>query len=76
MHSYVGATEGRYPLIMDHESLKPYLDAVKAARVARHAVSRMADSGQALAADLLRADEAYQQACEELASFTNSCTET
>jgi hypothetical protein len=61
---------------MDDDRLKPYLDAVKAARVARYAVARMAEFDQSLHEDLLRANEKYQQAYKELAFITDAFIET
>jgi hypothetical protein len=63
-------------MFMDDERLRPYLDAVKAARSARQAIARMAETDQLLRAELLRADEAYQQTYKELAEIVESCIES
>lgn len=56
-------------MITEAEQLKPYLEAVKAARVARYLALRLAASEDSLTADLVHAENEYQRACEQLACF-------
>ncbi|QVW21862.1 hypothetical protein KJF94_18430 [Pseudomonas hormoni] len=62
-------------MLMDSERLKPYVDAVKRARLARQMIAIRVSKNQALQDELDRADAAYVQAYTELAEFTDSCTE-
>lgn len=62
-------------MFIDEDRLKPYLDAVKKARIVRHALSQITDYDDEALAKYLRADAEYQRACRELAEVAEACAQ-
>lgn len=62
-------------MFIDEERLKPYLDAVKQARIARRAVRQVSNSEEEALARYLRADAEYLRACRALAEIAEACVQ-
>jgi hypothetical protein len=59
-------------MFIDEHRLMPYLDAVKKARIARHALEKMAHIHDESRENFLRADAEYQRAYKELAEVAEA----
>jgi len=62
-------------MFIDEDRLKPYLDAVKKARTARHALEKMAHIHDESREKYLRANAEYQRAYKELAEVAEACAQ-